>query len=255
MSSSVDLHLAYQVANAPVNPFPFPHLYVRDVFPSDFYARLQSMLPEPRAMLPLSQVRGVGGYDERFVMDFSPRQMAALAAGQREFWEGMRSILVGGPFANLLLGKFGPLVKQRFGNRPVRFYEEALLVQDTTHYRLGPHTDAPRKVLTLLFYLPRDASQQHLGTSMYVPRDRAFRCPGGPHHPRENFDLVWTMPFLPNSLFVFFKSDASFHGVETVGDPDCRRWLLLYDIYHHAEPASAAAAPPAAAGGDVKFSF
>ena len=64
------------------------------------------------------------------------------------------------------------------------------------------------------------------------------------------------MPFLPNSLFLFLKTDASFHGVETVGDPDCRRWLLLYDIYHQAEPAAAqpAAAAPAS-GADVKFSF
>ncbi len=39
------------------------------------------------------------------------------------------------------------------------------------------------------------------------------------------------MPFAPNSLFVFLKTDSSFHGVEPVSDPDTRRWLLLYDIF------------------------
>jgi hypothetical protein len=32
-------------------------------------------------------------------------------------------------------------------------------------------------------------------------------------------------------LFVFFKTDNSFHGVEPVTDPNTKRWLLLYDIY------------------------
>ena len=79
--------------------------------------------------------------------------------------------------------------------------------------------------------LPKDLSQEHLGTSMYLPKDRDFRCPGGPHHPHAQFDRVWTMPFRPNSLFAFVKTSASFHGVEPVSDPDARRWLLLYDIY------------------------
>jgi hypothetical protein len=150
----------------------------------------------------------------------------------------------------LMLAKFAPFLNQRFqGQSGMRFHDEALLVQDTTRYQLGPHTDAPRKVVTLLFYLPPDESQRHLGTSIYLPKDRDFRCPGGPHHPHDRFDRVWTMPFLPNSLFAFFKNDVSFHGVEPVLDAGCRRWLLLYDIYHRAAPAQAAPAP------GVKFSF
>lgn len=113
----------------------------------------------------------------------------------------------------------------------MQFEEEALLVQDVTNYKLGPHTDAPRKVVTMLFYLPPDNSQLHLGTSIYLPRDPAFTCPGGPHHPHDQFARLHTNPFAPNSLFAFFKTDNSFHGVEPVADPDCRRWLLLYDIY------------------------
>jgi hypothetical protein len=74
---------------------------------------------------------------------------------------------------------------------------------------------------------------------MYVPKAADFRCYGGPHHKRAKFDRVWTMPFIPNALFAFVKTDNSFHGVEPVADEDCRRWLLLYDIYLHEQPASA----------------
>ena len=41
MSSSAELHLSYKVGNAPVSMFPFPHFYVQDVFPQDFYDQLQ----------------------------------------------------------------------------------------------------------------------------------------------------------------------------------------------------------------------
>jgi len=44
MSSSVELHLTYKIANAPLNGFPFPHLYIRDAFPADYYARMQAMM-------------------------------------------------------------------------------------------------------------------------------------------------------------------------------------------------------------------
>jgi hypothetical protein len=254
MSSSADLHLAYRIANAPVLPYPYPHFFVRDVFPQEYYEALQAMLPDPGLMTSLLEARGVRGYDQRFVMDLTPASLERLDAGRRTFWQGLHDTLIGGAFARVLLRKFGPLVKERFEGRRVSFHEEALLVQDTTQYSLGPHTDTPRKVLTLLFYLPRDHSQSHLGTSMYVPRDRAFRCPGGPHHSREGFERVWTMPFLPNSLFVFLKTSDSFHGVEPVLDPDCRRWLLLYDIYHHVSPAPAVRLEPGSAN-DVTFSF
>ena len=240
MSSSAELHLAYRVSNAAIQHFPYPHIYVRDVFPPDYYAQMRAMLPAPESMAPIGEVRNAKGFNERFVLQFTPEQLATLTPGQRQFWQELHGWLVGGALAHLLLTKFGPYINQRFGNQAgLRFYDEALLVQDITEYKLGPHTDAPRKVLTLLFYLPGDESQSHLGTSIYLPKDRQLRCPGGPHYEHRGFDRVWTMPFLPNSLFAFVKSDASFHGVEPVKDPDCRRWLLLYDIYHRIEPAGA----------------
>jgi hypothetical protein len=86
-----------------------------------------------------------------------------------------------------------------------------------------------------------------------VPRKPAFRCPGEGLYRHEDFERLWSNPFLPNSLFAFFKTDNSFHGVEPVRDENCRRWLLLYDLYEQKVPAAAKpAAPPAP---KVKFSF
>jgi hypothetical protein len=251
MSSSAELHLTYKIANTVINPFPYPHFFIQDIFPRDYYEALLASLPDPAAMLPIREVRPVKGYEERFVLEFGGEQFAALPEAKRAFWSELHQWFLSGRFGQLLANKFGPLINQRFGEDPnLELTDETLLVQDITHYSLGPHTDTPRKVITLLFYLPRDDSQRHLGTSIYVPKDPNFRCPGGPHHRHEMFERMWTMPFLPNSLFAFFKTDVSFHGVEPVKDPDCRRWLLLYDIY--VANSSATAPPPKTA---VKFSF
>lgn len=232
MFSDAELQLAYKVGNVPFNMFPYPHFYVPDVFPADFYRQIQRNLPDPNVMLPIEQVRKLKGYKERFVLGLDDQSLSTLPAGKRAFWEEMRGWLIGSNFQKLVLRKFHPFIEQRFAGRAeVRFYDEALLVQDITNYKLGPHTDAPRKVVTMLFYLPPDDSQQHLGTSLYLPKVADLTCPGGPHHERENFVRLHTNPFLPNSLFAFFKTDNSFHGVEPVADPDCRRWLLLYDIF------------------------
>jgi hypothetical protein len=254
MYSDAELHVTYKVGNTPFNLFPYPHFYVPDIFPADYYQRIQQCLPDPQAMIPIEQARNLKGYKERFVLGLDDAQLATLPDEKQAFWRELRGWLVGAEFRSLLLQKFQPFINQRFAHESsVAFYDEGLLVQDITNYKLGPHTDAPRKVVTVLFYLPPDASQRHLGTSIYLPKDRNFRCPGGPHHARDDFVRLHTNPFAPNSMFAFFKTDNSFHGVEPVADPDCRRWLLLYDIYLSAEqtqPSAMPAVPP-----NIQFKF
>jgi hypothetical protein len=255
MFSDADLQLAYKLGNVPFNMFPYPHFYIPDVFPADYYRRILQHLPDPEAMVPIEKARAVRGYKERFVLGLEDHHLATLPDNKRAFWEELRGWLVGGSFNALLMSKFKPLIDQRFPSTAgVQFYDEGLLVQDITDYKLGPHTDATRKVITVLFYLPRDESQRHLGTSIYLPNDPAFRCPGGPHYNRDQFTRLHTNPFAPNSMFAFFKTDNSFHGVEPVADPDCRRWLLLYDIYVRTD-TPAAPAFVAAHASNIRFKF
>jgi hypothetical protein len=263
MYSSVESALVYNVANAVIRGFPYPHIYVPNIFPEDFYSELQRNIPDPAAMLPIEQVRNVRGYKERFVLELSPNHLDTLPAEKKQFWTDFSSWLLSGRFRELALAKFAPFVQQRFKNtQGVQFYDESLLVEDITKYALGPHSDATRKVITMLFYLPKDESQSHLGTSIYMPKDPRFTCEGGPHYGFDKFNRLVTMPFKPNTLFAFVKTNNSFHGVEPVLDPDTKRWLLLYDVYARqaqqqqpplttgmAQPAASqpAAAQPAAA--------
>lgn len=233
MFSDAEMQLLYKVGNAPINTFPYPHFYINDIFPADFYREIQNNLPDPEAMIPIEQARNLKGYDERFVLDMTPKSLARLPDQKREFWTELNKMLViKGSVGLSIFNRLLPQIEKRFeGQTGMEFYSEALLVQDITNYKLGPHTDATRKVVTMLFYLPPDESQKHMGTSIYVPKDPEFRCPGGPHYPHDGFKRMHTNPFVPNALFGFLKTDNSFHGVEPVKDPNTRRWLLLYDIF------------------------
>jgi hypothetical protein len=279
MFSNAELHTAYQIANAPVRSFPYPHCFVPNVFPADFYAELQRSLPDPAAMVPIEEARQVKGYPERFVLELhKPEHIASLPQSKQQFWRDVSQWMTGhdqnrlGRLGQLMMNKFQPYVQNRLKNLSgIKFYDEAVLVEDITNYKIGPHSDSPVKVITLLFYLPKDESQAHLGTSIYLHKDPNFRCPGGPHYPFEFFNRVTTMPFLPNSLFTFVKTDNSFHGVEPVLDAECKRWLLLFDVFMEQAPsqqqqvwrasvqlapsAAPATAPAAAPPSGPKFTF
>ena len=232
-----ELHLTYTVANAPINRFPFPHCYVPDVFPPDFYAEMQRHLPDPGAMIPIEEARGAKGYKERFVLELNPRRLDSLPEPRKTFWSDLAAWILSGRLQQVMLDKFAPFIEARFGDTThIEFFSDTMLIQDITDYKIGPHCDSPGKVITMLFYLPADNSQAHLGTSIYTPKDPTFRCPTGVHHPPDGFDRMVTLPFRPNSLFTFVRSDTSFHGVEPVGDPDCRRWLLLFTVYQRPKP-------------------
>jgi hypothetical protein len=250
-SSSAELDVLYRVGNAPVQGYPFPHLYVRDVFPAAYYAELQRNLPDPLKMRTLEEARGTRGYPERFVMPVDGERREGMGEGQAAFWRGLWQWMLGGRLGHLVLQKFAPVVEARLKGMPdVEIVDEALLVHDRTKYSLGPHTDSPRKLISVLFYLPADERLARHGTSIYVPKEQGFTCPGRTHHPFDRFDRMATMPFLPNSLFAFAKTENSFHGVEPFDVPDAGRWLLLFDLQVRQAPQAAPAGGP-----EVRFQF
>jgi hypothetical protein len=138
-------------------------------------------------------------------------------------------------FLNAFVAKFASALGPRLdrilaSSDALRVRGDALLVNDQTNYAVGPHTDAPHRLVTFLFYLPKDDSMRDLGTSVYRPKDSNFVCWGGPHHPFEKFEHVRTVEFLPNRLLAFPKTEKSFHGVERIEREGINRPLLINNI-------------------------
>jgi hypothetical protein len=226
-------HVFYRVANAPLLSYPFPHFYVESVFPEAYYRSLLDALPPLASYMPLSETGTVtaGSYKERFCLDLLRLDATKQPPPQAAFWRDMAQWMGSGELTNLLLTKFQAAATERFGANKLHIQLDMRLFRDFTNYAIGPHTDTPRKLMSLLFYLPRDDSMRHLGTSVYEPLDPAFTCEGTQHHQFEDFRKLYTAPFRPNSLFGFFKTSRAFHGVERVVEADLERDTLQYNIY------------------------
>lgn len=203
--------VCYKIANAPVQKYPFPHFYIEEVFPDSFYRQLRAILP------PKDDYKsGASNYNGRVFAD--PTSTGELA------------FLLTEEFTSAVISAFIPSFAKRFPTGEFKPKTDLRLILDSQNYAIGPHTDAKWKVVSLLFYLPEDYALEKLGTSIYIPKDRSFRCAGGPHHKFEDFTRIHTVPFRPNSCLGFFKTDYSFHGVEPITIP-CRRDVLLWNLY------------------------
>jgi hypothetical protein len=166
-----------------------------------------------------------GTYANRSVIDLSGN-LSMLPRPQQVFWT-MAYQFTRNVIAPALLHKFSNTILKRFSVMP-NMHLDMLYVRDRKGYKLTPHTDSPRKICTFLVYLAEDSSQGP-GTSFYRPNDTGFRCEGGPHHPRELFEITKTLPYTPNLMCAFVKTDRSFHGVEPIV-LDTIRNLLICDV-------------------------
>jgi hypothetical protein len=234
MSLSVEEHVLARIAAVPIDREPFPHCIVDGVFPDEFYEGIIDHWPAEPSWRPLGNSGRVsqGSYQERRVVLMNQDGYDSLDAARRRFWQNeMGGWLAGPRLATLILEKFAALLSDSgFSAALDDVAGDALIVSDRTHYAIGPHTDAPHRVASLLFYLPEDATFQRFGTRFYAPLDPQFRCRGGPHYAFHHFRAAKIIDFVPNRLVAFPKSDRCFHGVEEVDLPGIDRRLLIYNL-------------------------
>jgi hypothetical protein len=250
MSFDAENHVMYRIANAPLLAYPFPHFYVESVFPEAFFRELRARLPEPDAYVRLDETGSVtkGSYQERSVCSLLDLEEREATRDAGVFWADLNSWMMSERFAHLVAGKFRDGIIARFGpDAALEMHMDCRLVRDLTRYAISPHTDAPAKLVSLLFYLPADDRFAHLGTSIYAPKDAAMRLDAARHLPFDAFKKVTTMPFRPNSLFGFLRTDRSFHGVDQINEEGVVRDLLLYNICVPERAAASGAAAGASA--------
>lgn len=226
---AVEEHVKYRIANTPVLEYPFPHFYVENVFPDDYYRAILAHWPGADCFRSIAGTGRVSGYEERHILSLMKLQGGEDRQGLA-FWREFAAWFTGPAFLAFLVKHYQPwILKGRTLPQQIGVEPDALLVQDHTHYAIGPHTDAAHRLVSTLFYCPPDDSLAHLGTSVYVPRgDDIPRQISGNHYPHERFIRLATAPFRPNSMFGFVVGPNSFHGVEPITDANVQRNLILH---------------------------
>lgn len=227
-------HVAARLRSAEVVAEPYPHYYLENVFPDDYYRELLGHLPESAVYENLFEVTTLklDHFRHRDQRDFNEGWTKALPAGLRDFWENFNRWFLGPELAQAVLDSFS--ARGHGGKSWPEVAVESQLIRHRAGYFLGPHSDLYTKLVVLLFYLAPDESASHLGTSLYVPKEPGFRCPAGTHYQFEDFVRVKTVPYRPNSLLAFLRSDVSFHGVEPLSADDVTaggRDVIQYVLY------------------------
>lgn len=237
-SASLLSHFVARLRAAEVVSEPFPHYYLEQVLPTEYYQELLRHMPASvvyENWLPFTALK-LDHFQYRDQRDLNEGWTKNLPAELREFWDSFDEWFLRPELAHALLESFAEPLSARFGEGTPwpAVSVESQLVRHRAGYFLQPHSDAHQKIAAFLLYLAPDESALHLGTSLYRPKDRDFSCPDSKCYPFEDFVRVKTAPYKPNSLLAFLRSDISFHGVEPLSKQDVTaggRDLIQYTIF------------------------
>jgi len=241
-------HLIKQINISKINTNPFEHIFVENIFPSNFYSDLINNLPELSEYTPIKETGTVGeNYSaERYIINFD---QSTRFAGKRfqQVYNILIEALTSKDIFNSITNKFIKTINDRiikfsnkermkFGSSNFDFDLRAALVKDQTMYSLGAHTDSIAKYMTFLFYLPKNNSMEYIGTSLFAPKkDYKSNDFHSQHYSdketKKFFDEVKICPFRPNSVLIFPRQNMSFHGVNRVNIEKKERDILLLNYY------------------------
>lgn len=199
---------------------PF-RLYNFRPFAPDLYDQILANLPDddaymdlihPDAMLPNQR-------SARLVFPLQEKRIREKLSGeQRDFWLEMIDVLCDSRLRDMFKRAFEPELKKRFGPLPlseIPALPVPMLMRDFAFYKINVHPDIKTKVITTQYYLPRDMSQTHLGTSIYR---RALT---------RRFKLVRKLEFVPGAAYAFAVSNNSWHAVDPMRPTENARNSLM----------------------------
>jgi hypothetical protein len=220
-------HVIDRLRTAKVVQDPYPHYYLEDVFPSDYYQSLMRRLPDSSVYDNLFAVTSLklDHFRHRDQRDLNDGWTEMLPDDIKGFWADFNKWFTGPELAQAVLHTFAEPMRERFGDdeRWPEVSVEAQFIRHRAGYFLGPHSDLYTKLVVLLLYLAPDDRLAHLGTSLYRPKDPGFTCPDSKHYEFDDFVKVKTAPYKRNSLLAFVRSDRSFHGLDPLSEQDVAR--------------------------------
>ena len=200
---------------------PYDHACLEGFFPDDVYRQVLENLPAPEFYQALNTkaYARADGKSTRDMMTVSAEGVAHLDERLRTFWTQVGEALT----SDILKRYIFQVLKQDIALR-LSIEEEqvtdfnpfisTLLIRDSEQYKIKPHPDGFPRLVTMMLYLPKDMSQQTLGTSVYV-REPLFKQILG-----KKYREVKRFPFLPNSAAAFAVNNLphrkSLHGRELI---------------------------------------
>lgn len=218
-------HLVATIDGAIAFEAPFHHIRFGNVFPADFYRSMREALPAAGDYRPMSgrsrEVDPGTGKSSRVKIDLFPEYIRFLPSTQREVWNIVGRALCSSELQAAFLRRLAPGLERRFGEdfAKVGLFPIPVLTRDVCGYHIAPHTDTHWKGVTVLLFLPRDQSMEHVGTVVHE------RLPDG------SLRRAGQVPFAPNTGFAFAVGNNTWHSVDQVGSEIETRDLIILQYF------------------------
>lgn len=245
------------ITDAPIRRDPFPHLYIRDIFPSAYYSSLLQRIESAGKFVP-TVYPGVGV--DLKASNFKDHGLTCGNLDTDPRLSTFHAFLKSERFTRALLDKFsapesgvgGPAIPVQKHNYFVDAQDISTvfdLHKDLAGYEISPHPDVPSKIVTFLLYLTPDDSLREFGTLFCTPKAGASSMKKqaknfgskvsralfnktvemtGPYGltqregwlPWEDFDVAAVAEAWPNSFLAFAPNERSYHAVRMNIPPD-----------------------------------
>ena len=146
--------------------FPFPHIFFRDFFPTDFY---QDLLRN----IPTEGYDPITGTGTRMALRLYGENVEKIEPELRSAWAAVSAMLTSKEVERAIRIKLNDGLEIRARGDKVPSAEDLKLVakpvvySDRDGYQIKPHPDTRKKVVTMQLYCPADTSRQALGTTLY----------------------------------------------------------------------------------------
>lgn len=209
---------------APLRAAPFDHIRLEQVFPGEFYRELLANLPAADQYHPLFHRDAMtpDGGSTRMRMYLYPENLWRLPHAQRAIWRKVSAALMSPELELAFKRKFRDALEDRFQQpaESIPLYPIPILVRDLPGYRIGIHSDALSKAITVQFYLPSDNRQAHLGTIFHTTRAK------------DGTDAPQAMQFLPATGYAFaVRRKESWHSAPQTTEADGERRSIMLTYY------------------------
>lgn len=242
LAAEVTAHAIRRAESAEYSDDPFPHFTVLGLFPDDFYRELIANMPANDQCCPIGTKTSVDGDSGcRLKFGLHEDSVAVLDPHAQELWHAARAALQSEGLREVVYNKLATGLALRFGCREDEVVEKAPghalpeIYRETKGYRITPHPDTRKKVVTMQVSLAPDESQRELGTEFY----RRNLSPSAWRSEPRGFDTVKTVPFLPNAASAFVVLNTirlkSWHGRTLLSEQSGVRNSILNIWYAKAE--------------------
>jgi hypothetical protein len=211
--------------------FPFPYIFFRNFFPTDFYRDLIRSIPTEG----YDPITGTG---TRMALRLYGDNVEKINPELRTAWAAVSAMLTSKEVEGAIRVNLndGLEIRARGDKVPsasdLNLVAKPVIYRDIDGYQIKPHPDTRKKVVSMQLYCPGDASQEALGTTLYrvslkgLMQVRSY-C----------LEPVKTIPFLPNVGYAFVVLKAyhsltkmSWHGRPTI-KTDQPRISILNTFY------------------------